>query len=261
MSNILSYYEGRSIGHEDSSEESEVEYLLNVLSEDKARSLEEIEDFEPGSDLYERSSDSLNRDISFAASDGFELISELPISILYIRSPACESTSNEETPWLETETPKPAISTNTSPPSFTLPISSNLVLLADQPVSFACNSCSGNFPNASQLVDHIVSSHYQDGRYHCSKCNVDIGLKKDLQRHFETTETHRLSAIRCRCSLSFGRKDKFCEHLQRKKPCDSILSFSCFCGHRIESSSPDSTNRILEHIKPCGQRKRGRPKR
>lgn len=165
--------------------------------------------------------------------------------------PTLESCREEKTPSRVMDASSSKIPTNTQNMSSALPT------LHDQSAS---SSHTEHFSDTGRHVDNANPSHYQRGRYHCPECDVDFGLKKDLQRHFETTKAHRSSVIQCHCKLSFSRKDKFYEHI-RKRSCGSVIPFLCSCGYRIESSSPDSADLMLEHVKLCGQRKRGRPKK
>jgi hypothetical protein len=112
--------------------------------------------------------------------------------------------------------------------------------------------------SADQYVD---APHNQGGRYHCTECNRPFRLEKDFRRHVETTKAHRSAVFQCCCTHTSGRKDNFLKHIERKKPCNPTVPFICSCGYRIESDSPDAISLLLKHIKPCGQRKRGRPKK
>lgn len=111
------------------------------------------------------------------------------------------------------------------------------------------------------MVDNTDPSHGQGGLYHCLECNRPFRFEKDLRRHRETTKAHQAAVFQCCCSHTSGRKDNFLKHVERKKPCSPIVPFICSCGYMIESSSLDAISRLLTHIKPCGQRKRGRPKK
>lgn len=125
-----------------------------------------------------------------------------------------------------------------------------------------CGHCYAEHPSVvSGLEDRIAPPHDQRGRYHCTQCNVDFRLKKDLQRHIETMEIHRSAIFQCCCRHRSGRKDNFLKHIKRKKSCRPTVPFICSCGYKIETNSPDAITQLLKHIKPCGQRKRGQPKK
>ncbi|KAL7900655.1 hypothetical protein HDV64DRAFT_195827 [Trichoderma sp. TUCIM 5745] len=113
----------------------------------------------------------------------------------------------------------------------------------------------------SDVVNNSDSSHSQGRRYHCAECDRLFKLEKDFRRHVETTKAHQLAVFQCCCMHTSGRKDNFLQHVERKKPCIPAVPFVCSCGYRIESNSPDAVALLLKHVKPCGQRKRGRPKK
>ncbi|KAL6901513.1 hypothetical protein GGI43DRAFT_403194 [Trichoderma evansii] len=231
------------------SENSEAGCQLNVLLEEGVGSSEEAHGSEYAYVWDTAWENEFNCDEEIEGSQiGSNLLSP---TLVFCDLPALESRLEEKPPshvmdaWLSN------IPTN----------SQNLIsapsIVHDQ---YASSSRTEQISDTGQLVDNANSSHYQRRRYHCPECDVDFGLKKDLQRHFETTKAHRSSAIQCHCKQLFSRKDKFYEHV-RKRPCDPVVPFFCSCGYRIESSSPDSVGLILEHVKLCGQRKRGRPKK
>ncbi|KAL7925758.1 hypothetical protein ACQKWADRAFT_199921 [Trichoderma austrokoningii] len=115
--------------------------------------------------------------------------------------------------------------------------------------------------NSDVIVDNADASHGQGGPHHCLECNRSFRLEKDLRRHRETTKAHQAAVFQCCCTYTSGRKDTFLKHVERKTPCSPVVPFICSCGYSIESSSSDAIALLLEHVKPCGQRKRGRPKK
>lgn len=164
-----------------------------------------------------------------------------------------EFCSGEDTPFLPAETSLVINSTN----MFTNMLNSPLTM----PLSFD-QSISSSFPeNFSHAVDNAGLFHYNGGRYHCPECTIDFKLEKDFRRHLKTVKPHQLTAFQCCCTYKSGRKDNFLKHITRKNICSPIASFICSCGYRVESNSPDAIARLLRHIKPCGQRKRGRPRK
>ncbi|KAL7962528.1 hypothetical protein V8C34DRAFT_270667 [Trichoderma compactum] len=207
--------------------------------------------------MCEKSPAAADRDITPAFSDG-DLLPEPSI-------PTCYSFNftNRTTSWPETNTstasedPGPRIAES---PSSASPATSTHTSVADLPFFYTCDFCRDTFFNLGQLIDHIELNHRRGRRFYCRTCNADFGLKKDFRRHLETAKPHQLSAIRCRCKKLL-RKDKFRNHLQRKKPCDTIAHFLCYCGHSVDSSTLDAVSRIVQHIGDCGRGRPGRPKK
>ncbi|PTB41609.1 hypothetical protein M441DRAFT_46744 [Trichoderma asperellum CBS 433.97] len=217
-----------------SSEENQAKYLLDVLWKDKNRP-------------YRSRVEECSLDIALDDEGDYgENVEEcnpesnllLP-ALVFHGSPTPKSIPNNGTPSFAADTPRPKTPTTTS----------NL-----SPAPFLRDQ-SG--PNSRR--NHINNAVDNTGLLHNQDCNADFKLEKTLRRHIETANAHRLSAFQCCCELSFGRKDNFRSHLERKKPCDPIAPFLCSCGYQVESSNQDSVGLILKHIKACG-RKRGRPK-
>ncbi|KAL6798615.1 hypothetical protein J3E68DRAFT_400301 [Trichoderma sp. SZMC 28012] len=209
--------------------------------------------------MCERSPAAADRDITPAVSDG-DLLSEPSIPTGYsfnftnrtITPPEKDTSTASEDPG-----PGPRIAES---PSSASPATSTHTSRADSPFFYTCDFCRDTFINLGQLIDHIELKHRLGRRFYCKTCHVSFGLKKDFRRHLETAKPHQLSAIRCRCKKLL-RKDKFRNHLQRKKPCDTIAHFLCYCGHSVDSSTPDAVSRIVYHIGDCGRGRPGRPKK
>lgn len=167
----------------------------------------------------------------------------IPIEPAYIPNPPdFEFRLQEETPSLST-TPRDISDSNSA-----------LSFSPDQ-------SAPEPYMNCSDIVSNAGLSQSQGGRYHCLECHRPFKLKKDLRRHFETTKAHQPAIFQCCCAHTSGRKDNFLKHIEKKKPCNPTVPFICSCGYEVESNSPNAIILLLEHVKPCGQRKRGRPKK
>lgn len=196
-----------------------------------------------------------------ASSDG-DLPSEQSIPTGYSFNFTNRTTSSPETdtgPLLSTASKNPGSQIAESPSSASCATSTH-TSPADSPFLYTCDFCHNTFVSLCQLVDHIELKHRRGKRFCCRTCNVDFGLKKDFRRHLETAKPHQLSAIRCRCKKLL-RKDKFRNHLQRKKPCDNVVHFLCYCGHSVDSSTLDAVSTIVQHIGDCGRGRPGRPKK
>ncbi|KAL6819532.1 hypothetical protein J3E69DRAFT_342871 [Trichoderma sp. SZMC 28015] len=199
-----------------------------------------------------------DRDIAPAFIDGLDLLPEPSIPTGYSFHFTNGTASSLEIDTLiasEDQSPQSAES-----PSSASPATSTHTSRADSPFFYTCDFCRDTFFNLGQLIDHIELKHRLGRRIYCKTCNVSFGLKKDFRRHLETAKPHQLSAIRCRCKKLL-RKDKFRNHLQRKKPCDTIAHFLCYCRHGVDSSTPDAVSMIVQHIGDCGRGRPGRPKK
>ncbi|KAF3062699.1 hypothetical protein CFAM422_010808, partial [Trichoderma lentiforme] len=195
-----------------------------------------------------------DRDITPALSDGLDLLPEPSIPTSYSFNFTSGTTSSPEADIF------PILSTVSEDPGPQIAEHSSSASPADLPLFHTCDFCHDTFSNLGQLIDHIELKHRRGRRFYCRTCDMDFGLKKDFRRHLESAKPHQLSAIRCRCHKLF-RKDKFRNHLQRKKPCDNIVHFLCFCGHSVDSNALDAVSRIVQHIGDCGRGRPGRPKK
>lgn len=256
-SNIQSHHDDHRIEGVDA-DEHDVEWYLYVYSLNSARTSERVETSEPWSDLREPPPAAPDRDVSLATGNGLDLPFEpsAPSTHSFTSRALFREVTNSPAP----ETLPSTTATNTSIPSSASPASSTQAPLSYQPNLRGCDFCAEIFLGVDELVDHVESAHHRGGRYHCKTCKVHFGLKKDFRRHLESAKLHPLSRIRCRCEMLF-RKDKFRNHLKRKKPCDTVVPFLCHCGHTVDSGGPDAVFRMLQHVDSCGRRRPGRPKK
>ncbi|KAL6901515.1 hypothetical protein GGI43DRAFT_403200 [Trichoderma evansii] len=214
-------------------EESEAEYFLDVLLADKNRP-------------YGSKVEKLDVALTDKARNGEEVEESKLRNNMFLNfddSPTFESCLGDGTPSPGTEALQPETPTASGSAS---------------PLIFEQSAPGSREEQISDAVDYTGPLLYLR---HCPSCNMDFKLEKDLRRHFKTAWAHRLSSFQCCCKLLFGRKENFRNHIKRGKPCDTIVPFLCSCRWRVDSGSPDSISLILEHIGPCGQRKRGRPKK
>ncbi|EHK47061.1 hypothetical protein TRIATDRAFT_90906 [Trichoderma atroviride IMI 206040] len=239
-------------------DEHDIEWYLHVIPLDSARTSEEDETSKLWSDLREPSPAAPDRDVSLATGDGLDLPFEpsAPTTHSFTLRASSREVTNSPAP----ETLLSTTATNTSIPTSASPASSTQVPLSYQPSLRGCDFCPEIFLGVDDLVDHIESAHHRGGRFHCKTCKVHFGLKKDFRRHLESAKLHPLSRIRCRCEMLF-RKDKFRNHLKRKKPCDPVVPFLCSCGHSVDSGGSNAVVRMLQHVDSCGRRRPGWPKK
>lgn len=164
----------------------------------------------------------------------------------------------------------PSGGTNLTPvqPALTLPET----LLPSSTVSPNSDSSSTTSLSSGQSVSGVADDapllENQGAQYRCQDCDVNFNHKgfkhkKDLDRHLQTAKVHSMLWFQCGCSYTSTRKDNFRTHIERHKiRSDPIRSITCWCGEIKESSSGlDVDAWIQEHMDPCGQRPRGRPKK
>lgn len=252
--NIQGHHDDHNIERVDADEHNLIWYLdlIDTTGSNKHSGVSEL-----WSGMCEQLPTTASRDITSASSDG-DLLSEPSIPTGYSFNFTNRTISSPETDTsTASEDPGPRIAES---PSSASPATSTHTSQADLPVFYTCDFCHDTFVNLCQLIDHIELKHRRGRRFYCRTCNVDFGLKKDFRRHLETAKPHQLSVIRCRCQKLL-RKDKFRNHLRRKKPCDNIVHFLCYCGHSVDSRALDAVSRIVQHISDCGRGRPGRPKK
>jgi hypothetical protein len=112
------------------------------------------------------------------------------------------------------------------------------------------------YDRIDDLIDHVAQYHgfRNKGAYYCSICNLQFFNRKDFRRHLTSTLEHS-AGYRCRCRLVYPRKENFRKHAE-KDICQHASCFECPCGSTFDSL-PD----ILQHIRSCSERRRGRPRK
>jgi len=126
--------------------------------------------------------------------------------------------------------------------------------------SKVCELCQELFSDSEQLVVHLTDIHPDMpntcGRPLCRKPKD----KRTLLRHLQTSKDHRNSdtpVFRCRCGITYSRKDKFRNHFVRFA-CSGNHPLACPCGMLM------ADNRIQEfhtHFEACGRGAKGRPRK
>jgi hypothetical protein len=128
-----------------------------------------------------------------------------------------------------------------------------------------CQFCQASFPEFISLIAHMRSSHSArmtgiDKPYFCVGCSsTSFFDAHDFERHLTTTKAHHKQKFCCRCGWFSTRQDKFQAHV---RDCANIgsSSFKCKCGKEVDNQGSDAILEILDHVKKCHPKKRGRPR-
>ena len=110
-------------------------------------------------------------------------------------------------------------------------------------------------------VNHSDTASFPRKPYFCGRRQCQrFKDRKDFRRHLTETSAHSQAPFRCRCGREFLRKEKFRSHL-KQRACRGNLPFTCSCGFTMSTNTEQANLDFEKHFEPCGQRKRGRPRK